>query len=103
MSTPISVEVIAKLRALRQIHKFSAQKLADEVTALGFPVTRTMLANWEGGRKATLPVDFLVLAARVLDTTPEKILNEPVACPTCKGTPPVGFTCNTCSQIGGAS
>ncbi|MEV0220808.1 hypothetical protein [Streptomyces sp. NPDC050704] len=100
MNAPISTEVIAKLRALRQIHKVSAQKLADAVTDLGFPVSRAMLANWEGGRKGTIPVDFLVLAAKALGTTAEAILNEPVFCPTCRGDAPAGFTCNTC---GGAS
>lgn len=99
----ISTEVIGKLRALRQIQKVSAQKLADEVSALGFHVTRTMVANWEGGRKVTIPVDFLVLAAQALGTTAAAILSEPVACPQCKGEPPAGFTCNTCGTAGGGA
>jgi len=99
----ISREVVSKLRALRQIQKVSAQKLADDVTLLGFPVTRTMLANWENGRKNTIPVDFLVLASQALGTTAAAILNEPVACPQCKGEPPAGFTCNTCGTAGGAA
>jgi transcriptional regulator with XRE-family HTH domain len=100
--SPISSEVIAKLRTLRQIQKVSAQHLAGEVTTLGFHVTRTMIANWEGGRKNTIPVDFLVLAAQALGTTAAVILNEPVSCPQCKGMPPAGFTCNTCGTTGGA-
>jgi transcriptional regulator with XRE-family HTH domain len=96
MAAPISADVIAKLRALRQIQKVSAQKLADRVSALGFPVSREVIANWESGKKATICVDFVVLAAKALDTTAEAILNEPVLCPSCKGETPAGFTCNTC-------
>lgn len=103
MIAPVSAEVIAKLRALRKIQKVSAQKLADAVTELGFPITRTMLANWEGGRRTTVPVDFLVLAAKALGTTAVAILTEPVRCPSCKGEPPAGFTCNTCGTAGGAA
>lgn len=96
MSAPISAEVVARLRALRKIQKVSAQRLADEVTALGFEISRVMVTNYESGKKLTIPVDFLVLASQVLGTTAAAILSGPVACPGCKGEPPAGFTCNTC-------
>jgi transcriptional regulator with XRE-family HTH domain len=101
MSASISREVIAKLRTLRQLQKMSAQKLADEVTTLGFPISRSVIANWENGKRQTIPVDFLVVAAKALGTTGEAILNEPVLCPHCKGEPPSGFVCKTCGAEGG--
>lgn len=94
--TTRSTEVTANVRLLRQIKKVSAQRLADEISRLGFPVTRSMIANYEGGRRNTIPVDYLLLAAEVLDTDPLVLLLGPVQCPTCKGAPPEGFTCNTC-------
>lgn len=106
MTAPISAEVIAKLRALRQIQKVSARQLADQVTALGYEVSGSVIANYESGKKATLPVDFLVLAAKALGTTAEALLTEPVRCPSCMGEPPAGFTCNTCgaaAEMDGAS
>jgi transcriptional regulator with XRE-family HTH domain len=101
MMAPISSEVIAKLRALRQLRHMSAQPLTDEVAARGFPVTRSSVAAWETGRKNTIPVDFLLLAAEVLGTTAVAVLTAPVTCPARKGKPPEGFTCNTCGAVGG--
>lgn len=93
---PLSAEVIAKIRALRQIKKVSGQALADRMTELGHPIKRSVLANTEGGRVASVSVDFVDTAARALGTDMVTLLTEPVACPTCKGEPPTGFTCNTC-------
>jgi len=92
----LSAELIAKVRTLRKIQKVSAQKLTDRMTDAGFPISRTVLANMEGGRVATASVDFLDAAARALGTDLVTLLTQPVACPSCKGKPPAGFTCNTC-------
>lgn len=98
MSAPssLSAEMVGKVRALRKIQKMSAQKLTDAMTEAGFPITRTVLANMEGGRVATVSVDFLDAAAKVLGTDIVTLLTQPVACPQCKSEPPAGFTCNTC-------
>ncbi|MEU3160051.1 helix-turn-helix domain-containing protein [Streptomyces griseoincarnatus] len=100
MSSPISAEIIAKLRALRKIQKVSAQQLSNRMAELGYPVARTVIANLESGRRAEISIDHVVVAAQALGTTATALLTEPVACPTCKGTPLPGFTCNTC---GGAA
>lgn len=97
---PVSAEVVAKVRKLRQIQKVSAQQLADRMTELGFTISRGVLANIESGRVASVSVDFLDAAARALGTDAVALLARPVVCPACKGEPPAGFTCNTC---GGAA
>jgi transcriptional regulator with XRE-family HTH domain len=97
--SPLSAEMIRKVRALRKIQKVSAQKLTDAMAETGFPITRTVLANMEGGRVATVSVDFLAAAAKVLGTDIVTLLTQPVACPQCKGEPPAGFTCNTCGGV----
>lgn len=100
MTAAISAEVIAKLRELRQIQKVSAQMLAERMTELGYPVPRVVISNLENGRRAEVSIDHVVYAARALGTTVTALLEEPVACPQCKGEPPVGFTCNTCGTGG---
>jgi transcriptional regulator with XRE-family HTH domain len=103
MTAIISAEVVAKLRALRKIRKVSAQQLSDRMAELGYPVARTVIANLENGRRAEVSIDHVVIAAQALDTTVEALLTEPVRCPSCKGEPPAGFTCNTCGQGGEAA
>jgi transcriptional regulator with XRE-family HTH domain len=94
--SPLSADLIAKVRTLRKLQNLSAQRLADLLTEDGFPIKRSVLANMEGGRVATVSVDFLDAAARALGTDLVALLTQPVACPKCQGTPPAGFTCNTC-------
>ncbi|MCY0960809.1 helix-turn-helix domain-containing protein [Streptomyces sp. H27-H5] len=96
----LSAELTGKIRALRNLQNVSAQKLADRMAALGFPIQRNVLANIETGRRQSVSVDFVSFAAQALDTTFVRLLTDPVACPGCGGKPPVGFTCNTC---GGAA
>lgn len=98
---PLSADMMHQIRTLRQIQKVSAQTLANRITALGFTVSREMIANLEGGRKQTVPFDFVVRAAEALGSTLPELLAGPVKCPTCSGNPPVGFTCNTCGSKDG--
>ena len=52
----------------------SAQELADETERLGYPVSRSQIANYESGRKQGLDVaEFLILAA-ALDIPPALLL-----------------------------
>lgn len=103
MTASISSDVIAKLRALRKIQKVSAQQLSDRMTELGHPVARTVIANLENGRRSQVSIDHVVIAAQALGTTVDALLTEPVCCPSCKGEPPPGFTCNICGQGSDAS
>jgi transcriptional regulator with XRE-family HTH domain len=96
---PISAEAIARLRDLRKQQQVTAAELAQRVTELGFPIGRAVIANGESGRKQVLELDYAVLAARALGTGLWPLLAEVVACPQCKGEPPIGFTCNRCGGI----
>lgn len=54
--------------------KLSAQGLADRVSALGYPYSRSQLVNLEYGRKKTLEVSELVAIAEALDIAPIELL-----------------------------
>jgi transcriptional regulator with XRE-family HTH domain len=98
---PVSAKVIEKLRVARQANSVSARALAEAMTEAGYPIQRSVIANLESGRRAEVSVDHLVIAARALGIDAAILLREITApCPRCDGTPPEGFTCNTC---GGAA
>lgn len=92
----LSAELFVKVRTLRKLQGVSAQALADRMTAQGFHVIRSVIANGEGGRVRSMSVDFASHAARALGLTLIELLTEPAVCKACKGEPPAGFTCNTC-------
>ncbi|ORW33233.1 hypothetical protein AWB91_08890 [Mycobacterium paraense] len=45
----------------------SAQQLADITTLLGYPISRSLIANYESGRKRSLDVTELLVLAHALD------------------------------------
>lgn len=96
MSEPIAARVIAELVAVRRAKKVSAQKLADEMTAAGYPINRGVIANLESGRRAELSVGHLVIAAQVLGIDAASVIRRCAPCPQCKNAPPDGFACKTC-------
>lgn len=100
----VTAAVVAELRALRMELKVSAQELADRMTQCGYPIKRSVIANLESGRRAEVSVDHVAIAAKALGVDPAAILRRVTdPCPTCKGEPPAGFTCNTCGTAGGAA
>ncbi|MEU1071842.1 MULTISPECIES: helix-turn-helix domain-containing protein [unclassified Streptomyces] len=90
------------IRELRQGQGLSAQNLADQISEAGYPIQRGALANIESGRRKEIPIDFLVATVQALkvDLTGFLVMCGLVICPSCKGRPPEGFTCNSC---GGAA
>jgi hypothetical protein len=48
----------------------SAQDLADETVRLGYPISRSQIANYESGRKHGLDVADLLVLAEALNTAP---------------------------------
>ena len=101
MSTrPLSAEVYAKIRRLRKLRDLSGQELAARMTAQGYPTSRSQIANAENGRVREMSIDFGDHAARALGTTLAGLLAGLSGCPTCKGEPPTGFTCNSCGAEG---
>ncbi|MFF8482311.1 helix-turn-helix domain-containing protein [Streptomyces antibioticus] len=92
---PDSAAVVARIRNYRKAQGISAQALADAITADGYRCLRSTLANHEGGRHQTIPVDLVCAAARVLGV-PVAVLLSDTACSVCDDEPPRGFTCNAC-------
>lgn len=96
MTEPIAARVIAELVAARRQKRVSAQKLADDMTAAGYPIKRAVIANLETGRRPELSVGHLVAAAQVLGVDAAAILRRAAPCPQCRNEPPAGFACRTC-------
>lgn len=96
MSEPVAARVIAELVAARRAKKVSAQKLADGMTAAGYPINRSVIANLESGRRAEVSVGHLAAAALVLGLDAAAILRRAAPCPKCQNEPPPGFACKTC-------
>lgn len=72
-----------QVAAARHAQGISAQALSDACGALGHDVPRSTLTNLENGRKATIPLDELVVIARALGVPPLDLLcpagDDPVA------------------------
>jgi transcriptional regulator with XRE-family HTH domain len=65
---------IAKaIRDARQ-GRLTAQELADETERLGYPITRSQIANYESGRKQSLDVCELIVIAAALRVPPLKLM-----------------------------
>lgn len=54
--------------------KRSAQWLADRTAALGYPITRAQIANYESGRKQSLDIAELLVLAAALNVPPVMLL-----------------------------
>ena len=52
----------------------SALELADATARLGYPITRSQIANYESGRKQGLDVAELLVIAAALDVAPLELL-----------------------------
>jgi transcriptional regulator with XRE-family HTH domain len=91
---------IGRMRRFRQARGLSAQKLADLIAAQGLPITRSIIANMEGGTRAVMSVDELFAVADALGSTPEGILGRAPLCATCGDEPPAGFRCLNCGESG---
>jgi transcriptional regulator with XRE-family HTH domain len=65
---------IAKAIRTARKDKMSAEHLADECTRLGYPISRSTLANYETGRKKRLDVADLMVIAKALDVSPLALL-----------------------------
>lgn len=54
--------------------RLSAQQLADATAALGYPITRSQIANYESGRKQSLEIAELLVLAAALGVPPLSLL-----------------------------
>jgi transcriptional regulator with XRE-family HTH domain len=58
----------------RRHGRMSALELADATARLGYPITRSQIANYESGRKQSLDVAELTVLAAALDVAPLELL-----------------------------
>lgn len=91
---PESARVIARIKYLRKQRGFSAQALADAITAKGYDVSRVSVSSQEAGRVQAISVDQVVAASKVFDMPIVNLLE----CSTCSngGDAPPGFACIAC-------
>jgi hypothetical protein len=73
-SEALHERVAAAIRNSRRGRRMSAQQLADETERLGYPITRSQIANYESGRKQGLDVAELTVLARALCVPPVTLL-----------------------------
>ncbi|MEU1723670.1 helix-turn-helix transcriptional regulator [Nonomuraea sp. NPDC005692] len=66
--------IAGEVRRHRQRRGLSAQQLADACEEAGFPIARSVLANFENGRRPTVSVAEVVVLARVLRVPPILLL-----------------------------
>lgn len=62
------------IRNARDGRGMSAQQVADNTATLGYPVSRSQIANYESGRKQTLDIAELLVIAATLDVPPVSLL-----------------------------
>lgn len=90
--------VYARMRALRLLRGWSAQQLADRLTAAGRPTKRSAIATWET-KPGGCGVDLLYALAHVFGVALGTLLDDAtVLCQHCGDDPPTGFTCTTCGR-----
>jgi len=87
--------VAANVRALREVRGLSIYSLSDALNGAGRPITPSAVAKIERLERH-VTVDDLAALAAALKVTPQQLLNQPDACTTCAGTPPIGFVCRGC-------
>ncbi len=66
--------VAQELRRYREQRGMSAQQLADACTQAGMPIQRSVIANFENGRRASVGVAELLVFAHVLDIPPVSLI-----------------------------
>lgn len=64
----------ASIRQARAGRGMSAQQVADKTASLGYPVSRSQIANYESGRKQSLDIAELLVIAATLDVPPISLL-----------------------------
>jgi transcriptional regulator with XRE-family HTH domain len=68
----LHTRIAAAIRAARGNR--SAQQLADGTARLGYPVSRSQIANYENGRKHSLDIAELLILAAALEIPPSLLL-----------------------------
>ncbi|MFE3202135.1 hypothetical protein [Embleya sp. NPDC059237] len=97
---PITAEVARRMRARRKAIQMTLVDQAAAMTEAGYPMSHTGICDIEKGYRRDLPIRLIVAAAVALHTRVADLLPDPGSCPTCEGSPPLGFSCNACGSGG---
>lgn len=91
--------IAQNMRALRQARGWSCRLLAEQLTSVGRPTQRSVLANIESNRTpASLTVGMLFALAQVFDVDVQVLTGHKPLCVQCAGLPPSGYACLTCGR-----
>lgn len=93
---PVTRNVMRNLRTYRKARALSVQKIADQMTEHGVTIERTVLANFESGRRQNISIAEVTALADVLGVTINDLIDDTGPCTTCYGAPPEGFACCSC-------
>lgn len=93
--TDVSAAMIARIRRLRNARGWSERQLAEAMTAAGYPVTRSTLANWTRNTNPAVTADQIAAIATAFGIAIGELFGIGW-CNFCLGSPPAGFTCSTC-------
>lgn len=66
--------IAERVRALRRLHGWSAQRLAEQLSSVGIAWDRSIVANFENGRRASVSVEEFLALAYVLSVAPVHLL-----------------------------
>lgn len=73
-SERLALAVAQEVRRHRQARGLSAKQLSDRCAQLGMPIQRSVLANLESGRRATISVAEVMVLAAALEVAPMQLL-----------------------------
>lgn len=62
------------VQAARKVKGWTAQQLSDRTTELGYPISRSAIANTESGRKKALDLTEVLILAKALDVSPLELI-----------------------------
>lgn len=69
--------IAGAIEEARHLRNMSVQQLSDQTAQLGYPISRSVLTNYENGRKQSLDIAELLVLARVLEVPPLALLFPP--------------------------
>ncbi|MFJ2708870.1 helix-turn-helix domain-containing protein [Streptomyces sp. NPDC087428] len=70
----VAAVVAGEVRRYREMRGLSAQQLADACAKQGMPIQRSVIANFENGRRTSIGVAELLMFAAVLEVPPVVLL-----------------------------
>lgn len=71
---PIAARVANRMRSLRGARQWSAERLAEEMSAMGVDWNRGIVSKLETGRRENVTVDELVALGSLLDVSPMELM-----------------------------